>query len=105
MTKGQPTAHGGASDQPALLATAIGNARARPAPSSPGCRALARPAFVRDPAPAPHVGAEPCWWGWGVLGCDFGGAPGGSEPSPQRGLLGLHRLTSPRARRRHPGPS
>lgn len=76
-TKGRRTSHGGAGG-PALPSAATGNALARQA--APG-RSSLRLAFVRDPAPAPHVGPEPGRVGVGSLGRPTGRIPGGPELS------------------------
>lgn len=73
-TKGQRTSHGGAGGRPSLRSH---RECARPPPGGSGESSVRR-AFVRDPAPAPHVGPEPGPVGVGSP-CRL---PGGSEPSP-----------------------
>lgn len=60
--------------------------RGRPTPSPPSTRGpewrVFLPVFVRDPAPAPHVGPEFTRWGWGPW-VIYEGSSRDSDPSSQ----------------------
>lgn len=76
-TKGRQTSHGGAGDRP--FPPQPPGMRAPAGQAGPGRSSLLL-AFVRDPAPAPHVGPEP-GRGGGSLGRPAGRIPEGPNPA------------------------